>query len=355
MPFTRGDSMTTAGIKPHLKRVKKMALAHLSTPQMAKKLGVSPRTVRNYLSQLLYMGELVTIGPPNSTPRIYEDGKPDNYPPFSYNPTDSQIEENSPIPKRVVPSTDDAENLDEHKKMVRFHCTGAWTVIVKTMGDHAGAIRDAGGYTVGGWSEITAPNNSKRQYGRARLYPNEDIRFTLYLARAGPKLTVTPNPRYVYYRGSNITGPRALAEQVYKLMDLLTLGGWVFDQIDDKTIEHYAMDDADLSYLLSLANRNTDPDNARVHVDTSNGTPEIEVYNDHPGAYNDVVTIYELPQRIESITASLTALHGTITALARNMDQLTELTAKLVNNQAQQATILNGQYVPATHDNRGYY
>ena len=345
--------MTTAGLKPHLKRCKSLTLAGLTAEQIAQKLDVSVKTVYNYLKQLVFMGELNIIGPENSTPRIYEDGKRAD-PPYNYNPSNSQIEESTTDFKRGVLSTSNSENLGTRDKMVRFHCTGAWIVLIEDMGDHGGVIRDGDGYTIGEWSQITNANGSKRQYGKIRLYPGEDMHFTLYLAKAGPKLTVTPNPRYVYYRGSDITGPRALAEQVYKLMDVLTsLYGWRFIGIDNKSIEHYAIDNADLATLLSLADRNRDPDGARVHVDASNGTPEIEIYNDHPGAYDDMVNIYDLPEWINAVNDSLIAIKGTLRLVSDNIGQLTNISAQIIKQQAEGMT---GQpYTSQPHDNRGYY
>lgn len=347
--------MTIQNLKPHLLRTKKLVLSGLTPDQISKKLGVSKRTVFNYLNQLVYLGELVIIGPENSTPRVYEDARRPEYP-YNYNPTDSQTDndpDTAPTDfKRVVPSTADSENFSPHDKMVRFHCTGAWVALIDVMGDHGGVIRDKDGYTIGEWSQVHNSNGSKRQYGQIRLYPNEQLHFTLYLAKAGPKLTVTPNPRYVYYRGSDITGPRALAEQVYKLMDVLTsLYGWRFVGIDNKSIEHYAIDNADLAYILKLADNKKDPDNARVHVDTSNGTPEIEFYNDHPGAYDDMVNIYDLPKWIDNVNASLLAIRGTLTLVTDNIGQLSNISAQIIK---QQADSLNQTYTAPPSDNRGY-
>lgn len=351
--------MTVRGMTPKLRRCKRLVLAGLRGKRLGDALGISARMANNYIQQLLFMGELIEIkGPKRSTPRVFSDGKPTD------NPYKNDIEMcqtvdndgNATIVKRVVPTSNASEINARPLKTVRFHCTGCYDVPVMILGDHGGVIRDSDGYTVGEWSDIKDVNGSKRQYGKARLYPGEDLPFTLYLARAGPKLTVTPCPRQVYYKTADIEGPRALTEQVLRLINLLTdVHGWQLGAPVYKGVDHYALDSPDLSPLLKYADRQTDPDNARVHVDTSEGAPEIEVYNDHPGAVNDVITLYELPERIEGITASLTAVHGTLTLLADNVTRLTEITAKLVNNQAQQATILNSQYIPNTNtDNIGY-
>ena len=326
--------------------------------KLGRALGVSGRTANNYILQLIYMGELIEIkGPKKSTPRIFCDGKQENDP-YKNVLNMSQIEDadgKTTIVKRVVPSSNESENTAPSDKVVRFHCTGCYEIAVLSLGDHAGIIRDADGYTIGEWSDIQIVNGSARQYGKIRLYPGEDLHFTLYLAKDGPKITVTPCPRDVYYRTADIEGPRVLTEQVLRLINHLTdVYKWVFGQPVYKGTDHYAMTSPDLAPLLKYADRQKDIDGARVHVDTSKGVPEIEVYNDHPGAINDVITLYELPERIDSITSSLTAVHATLSILSDNMDKLTEITAKLINQQAQQASLSN-QYAPTKSDNRGYY
>ena len=67
--------MTTADLKPHLTKCKKMVLAGMTADQIAGRLGIAKRTVYNYLKQLVYLGELIIVGDEKATPRLYEDGK----------------------------------------------------------------------------------------------------------------------------------------------------------------------------------------------------------------------------------------------------------------------------------------
>lgn len=356
--------MPKSELKPHLKRCKALVLGGARGDDLARLMGVSRRTTYDYINQLVFMGELIEIkGPKRTTPRAFTDGKPENIP-FKNTFDKSQTDENgaeSDIIKRGVPSTLKCADSGQPKKTVRFHCTGAYEIPVLVLGDHGGVIRDAQGYTVGEWSDIVAPCGSARQYGTLRLYPGEDTKLTLYLAKAGPKVTMTPNPRDVYYKTANLEGPQALNDQVYRVLNFLVDNqGWQFGAPVFKGVYHYAGDLDDLSPLLRLADPTTDIDNARVHVDSSTGKPEIETYSDSPTAHADIVTLYELPERIDSITASLTAVHGTLRILADNVGQLTHITAQIINNQAQQAQAIAPQreqpYKPTSPpDNRGYY
>lgn len=350
--------MTKADLQPHLRRCKKLVLGGARGRDLARMLGVSERTTRNYINQLVFMGELIEIkGPKRTTPRAFSDGKPEIIP-FKNTDEKSQHDGNgaeTDVFKRVVGSTLTLENCGIPKKTVRFHCTGAYEIPVLVLGDHGGVIRDAQGFTVGKWSDISAPNNSPRQYGTLRLYPGEDTKLTLYLAKEGPKVTMCPNPRDVYYKTANLEGPQALNDQVYRVLNFLTDNyAWKFGAPVFKGVYHYAGDLDELSPLLRLADPTTDMDNARVHVDNSTGKPEIETYSDSPTAHADIVTLYELPERIDNITASLTAVHGTLRILAESVGQLTDITAKLINTQAQQVQAMASQYTAPPGDNRGY-
>lgn len=340
--------MTARDITPALKKCKRLILEGKRGKELADSLGVCPRTAHNYVLRLRYMGEIVDVtGDKYSTPRIYEDGRRE--PPFSKEVAHSdevgQTAENDPentdFSKRVVPSSITDERTGRPNKVVRFHCTGCWDVPVITLGDHAGRLTDRNGYTIGQWSDMKVSNGSRRQYGTARLYPGEDMKFTLYHAKAGPKLTVTPNDRMVYYKTANIEGPKLLEEQVRSLLDVLTeVHGWKFGQPVYKGVNHYALISPDLSPLLKYADKNTDPDNARVHVDTSLGEPEIEVYDDHEGAINDVITLYEIPEQLEAMRNSLNEVYttmakvdGILRIMASNVGELTKITAELVKTQ----------------------
>lgn len=339
-----------------------MVLQGLRGDRLGHALGVSGRTANNYINQLIYMGELVEIkGPKNSTPRIFADGKAQPEP-FKSPEDMTQTPENTDNPeffKRVVGGSVESENLGRPEKLVNFHCSGAFDIPVIVLGDHAGVIRDKDGWTIGEWSEIKDANGSLRQYGHARLYPNESLNFTLYLAKSGNKLTTVPQPRDIYYKTAETDGPRAMVEQVYRLLNLFNdLYGWKFGAPVFKGAYHIANRSPDLAPLLSLYDRQQQQDGARVFVDYSHGTPEIETATDSPDAYRDQITLTELPQRIDSITASLTAVHGTLRILADNVGQLTSITAQIINQQAQQAQAMANQgppYKAPPADNRGYY
>lgn len=335
-----------------------MVLQGLRGDRLGRALGVSGRTANNYINQLVYMGELVEIkGPKNSTPRIFADGKAQPAP-FKTNDEMTQTPENNDDPeffKRVVGGSNDQENLGRPEKLVNFHCSGAFDIPVLVLGDHAGVIRDKDGWTIGEWSEIKDANGSLRQYGHARLYPNESLNFTLYLAKGGNKLTTVPQPRDIYYKTAETEGPRVMVEQVYRLLNLFNdLYGWKFGAPVFKGAYHIANRSPDMAPLLSLYDREKKDDSARVFVDYSHGTPEIETATDSPDAYRDQITLIELPERIDNITASLTAVHGTLRILAESVGQLTDITAKLINTQAQQVQAMASQYTAPPGDNRGY-
>ena len=345
--------MTSRDLTPELKRVKKALLEGKRGQALADSLGMKKTTVYNRVAQLLYMGEIRDItGNPRSTPRIYADGRKE--PPFSKNSelleektqTDEKAPEIEPFTKRVVPSSNEVIKTGRPSKVVRFHCTGCWDVPVIVLGNHIGRISDRKGYTIGQWSDMENSNGSIRQYGKVRLYPNEDLKFTVFHAKAGPKLTVTPNPREVYYKTADREGPILLADQVFNLLDLLTdVHGWQFGQPVYKGTDHYALTSEELAPLLKYADRHKDPDNARVHVDTSTGAPEIEVYNDHEGAIEDVITLYELPQQLDAMKSGLSEIYGTLKIMASSMGELTKITAELIKNQAQTVTAVTEQKI----------
>ena len=329
---------------------------------LARALGVSVRTSNNYINQLLYMGELIEIkGQKRTTPRVFIDGKTQPSPfktiPDMSQPTDADHEnaQENDLFKRVVGGSVTTENLGRPEKLVNFHCTGAYDIPVIVLGDHGGIIRDKDGYTIGEWSDIVAPNGSKRQYGHARVCPNESLHFTLYLARDGNKITTVPNPRDIYYKTAETVGPGLMTDQVYRLLNLFTdLYGWKFGTPVFKGEYHIANRSPDLAPLLSLYDRQTQRDGARVFVDYSHGTPEIETATSSPDAYRDQITLTELPERIDAITASLSAVHGTLKVMADNMAQLTVITAQIINTQADQIKGAVQTYQAPPSDNRGY-
>lgn len=332
--------------------------------RLARALGVTVRTANNYINQLVYMGELIEIkGQKRTTPRVFADGKAQPSPfktneQMSQHPdADPEKDGNDDLFKRVVGGSDTLENLGRPEKLVNFHCTGTFEVPVIVLGDHAGIIRDKDGWTIGEWSDIKNANGSLRQYGHARLYPNESLNFTLYLVKGDDNdiLTTVPQPRDIYYKTAEIEGPRLMVEQVYRLLNLLNDNyGWKFGPPVFKGEFHIANRSPDLAPLLSLYDRQHQHDGARVFVDYSHGTPEIETATSSPDAYRDQITLTELPERIDAITASLSAVHGTLRIMAENMDQLTAITAQLINAQANQLKQSINPYSPHDFDNRGY-
>lgn len=340
--------MTTRDMTPELRRTKRLVLQGLRGDRLAKALGVGKTKAHALVKQLVFMGQLVDItGDPTSTPRIYDDPE---------NPTLIEIEKTTPqIPESandIVPSSKACEPSPRPNKLVRFHCTGAYECIVLTLGNHDGPIIDGRGVEVGTWSELKNCKGSIRQYGTAELTPNEQLHFTLYHARAGPKLTITPCPRNVYYRTADSEGPAQLMEQVNDLWNLLTYAqGWRLEAPIFKGTYHYATIGDQFAPLLKYIDRQLDIDNAPVHVDTSNGYPEIEIYGDHPEAGEDVRILYELPQRIRGITASLSRISDAL-------EQLTAITSKLTAVQVDLTDAVTRQpayNIPPATDNRGYY
>ena len=346
--------MTTRDMTPDLKRCKSYVLQGLRGDRLAKALGVGKTKAYNMVRQLLFMGQLVDItGDNTSTPRIYDD--PENPTLIRVKKEPSQTVETA---NAEVPSSKECAPCPRPNNLVRFHCTGAYECIVLHLGAHTGAIIDGRGVEVGAWTEERNSNGSIRQYGHADLFPEETLHFTLYMARAGPKLTVTPNPRPVYYRNATTEGPAQLTEQVNELWNLLTYAqGWRLAPPVFKGTYHIATIGDSFAPLLKYTDRQLDIDSASVHVDTSVGAPEIEVYMDHPEAGEDVNILYELPQRIRGLTAGLSAMSDTMALIARNLEQLTAITAQLSNNQA---SLIEIQTKPAyattpPNDNRGYY
>lgn len=338
--------MTTQKMAPHLKKCKRLILEGKRGQALADCLGVSKRTAHNYVRQLEYMGEIIDItGDRYSTPRIYEDGRAQvfynsKFAPLTDNSqTTEKDTENNDISKRVVGSTPILHTEDIPTKCVRFHCTGCYEVPIIRVGDHAGRIVDREGKTLGEWSDMAVCNNSRRQYGKARLYPNEDLRFTVYYS-VPEKLTVTPNPRNIYYKEAKKKGPILLEEQVNTLLDVLTLNhGWIFDRPIFKGTYHFALTSPELAPLLQLANKEIDQDDGRLHVDTSEGSPEIEFYSNPNGdmvtAQEDTINIQELPELLDSLKQSVGQIYGTLRIVASSVGELTKITAELVKVQAQ--------------------
>lgn len=341
--------MTTREMTPELKRAKRLVLQGLRGVRLARALGVGKSKAHALVNQLVFMGQLVDItGDPKSTPRIYDDPE---------NPTLINIEKTTPqIPEcsdSLVPTSKASEPAPRSNKLIRFHCTGAYECAVLVLGKHDGPIIDGRGVAVGSWSDLKNCKGSIRQYGTAELTPNEQLHFTLYHARAGPKLTITPCPRMVYYLNAEVEGKAQLNEQVNDLWNLLTYTqGWRLEAPIFKGTYHYATVGESLAPLLKYIDRQTDIDNASVHVDTSNGYPEIEIYGDHPEAGEDVRILYELPQRIRGITASLSRISDAL-------EQLTAITSKLTSVQVDLTDAVTRQQpaynIPPATDNRGYY
>ena len=340
--------MANKDLWPILKKTKRLVLAGINRKRLAQELGVSQRTAQAYIQRLVLMGELVDItGHPTSTPRVYDDAKKRVQ--FCTPPSTPE----NPIKKSGgVESTKDSATYPSDSEALRFHCTGAYICMVNILGDHNGRISDDRGLTVGGWSDPVNCNGSIRQYGTLRLPEGDDLKFTLYLAKAGPKLTVTPQPRDVYYKTANNEGPRALWTQVYSLINLLVdQHGWVFGDILYKGTNHGAVLSGVIDPLLKYMELGHDSDNAPYHIDTSTGTPELEVYYDHDGAQDDVNLIFELPKRLEKIQASLVGV-------CKSVDHLAHITTQLANAQANITQILTNNlketYQGPPFDGAGY-
>lgn len=354
-----GFSLAKKDITPQLRKTKRLVLSGLTGERLAKALGVAPRTAHGYVKRLVLMGELIDItGDPNSTPRIYDDAK--KRVTFMHTPSTPE----TPIKERVgVGTTPKCASLNEDPKVMRFHCTGCYDVVIETLGEHSGRIADGQGYTIGGWSEITSCNSSMRQYGRLRLPEGDDLKFILYLAKAGPKLTIYPQPRDVYYKTANSEGPRALWTQVYSLLNILTERyGWIFGQVIYKGTNHGAMLTGAIDPLLKYMDLSKDSPQARYHIDTSKGTPELEVYYDSPTAQEDANLIFELPDRLNNLELSLSKAYRVLDTLRDGVDKLTVLTAKLIEAQANITNFLaksletnnNTTYQTTPFDGRGY-
>ena len=348
--------MTAQDLKPHLKKCKRLVLEGQRGQQLADSLGVSKRTAHNYVKILEYMGEIKDItGNPKTTPRIYEDGRARVY----YNSEFAHLNDMSQtgadnleiyqVTKRGVGSTPNLHTDGTPINCVRFHCTGCYEVPVIRLGDHAGRITDENGLTLGKWSDIANCNGSRRQYGTIRLYPYEDLKFTLFYFREaekeGQKLTVTPNPRDVYYKSAKKTGPPLLEEQVNRLLDTLTNNhGWLFARPIFKGTYHFALTSPELAPLLSLADKSVDQDDAPLHIDTSEGTPEFELYASSDGdmdrAQEGVINIQELPTLLDGLKKSVGEIYGILKIVATSTGELTRITAELVKNQAQTTNIV---------------
>lgn len=342
--------MTTQKMAPHLKKCKRLILEGKRGEALAKGLGVSTRTVYNYTKQLEYMGEIIDItGDKHSTPRIYEDGRARVFynSKFAHQNEDSQITEKDPenneFSKRGVGSTPILHTEEIPTNCVRFHCTGCYEVPIIRLGDHAGRIVDTEGRTLGQWSNVANCTGSRRQYGKVRLYPNEDLHFTLYYVthpQPFEKITVTPNPRNVYYKMAKKQGPILLEEQVNALLDVLTVNhGWIFDRPVFKGTYHFALTSPNLAPLLQLADKDTDRDDCRLHIDTSEGSPEIEFYSDPNGdmdqAQEDVINVQELPVLLAGLKESVGQIYGTLRIVASSVGELTKITTELTKVQAQ--------------------
>lgn len=349
--------MTAQDLKPILRKTKRLVLEGQRGQTLADSLGVCKKTANNYINQLVYMGELIEVkGPKNSTPKIYEDGKARVFYNSKFTPSEEQTQtggkstENGVFSERVVPSTPNLPSEGIPSKCVRFHCTGCYDVPVISLGDHAGRIIDSRGLSLGQWSELKNSNGSRRQYGTVRLYPNEDLKFTLFYLKnpeqydnqkdITEKITITPNPRDVYYKTAKKEGPVLLQEQVNRLLDVLTYNHhWVFGQPVFKGTYHFALDTPELAPLLQFHNKEFDHENARVHVDTSEGSPEIEFYADPNGdmdrAQEDAINFLELPQLLDGLKQSVGQIYGTLRIVASSVGELTKITAELVKVQAQ--------------------
>ncbi len=342
--------MTTQRLAPHLKKCKRLILEGKRGEALANCLGVTKKTAYNYIKQLQYMGEIVDItGNKHTTPRIYEDGRAQVFynSKITLSKEDSQTTEkdtgNNEVSKRVVGSTPILHDDGIPTNCVRFHCTGCYEVPIIRLGDHAGRIVDSKGRTLGEWTEVTNCNGSLRQYGRIRLYPNEDLKFTLFhVTNPEPlhKITVTPNPRNVYYKMAKKQGPILLEEQVNALLDVLTVNhGWIFARPIFKGTYHFALNDPNLTPLLELANKEVDQDDSPLHIDTSEGSPEIEFYSDPNGdmekAQAYAIDIQELPILLDNLKQSVGQIYGTLRIVASSVGELTKITAELVKVQAQ--------------------
>lgn len=343
--------MTSQDLKPHLKKCKRLVLEGQRGQALADSLGVCKKTAHNYIKILEYMGELKDItGNPKTTPRIYEDGRARVF----YNSEFTHLEDKSQqdgknpdiyqVCEKGVRSTPNLHTEGTPNNCVRFHCTGCYEVPVIRLGDHAGRIADENGLTIGKWTDMANCNGSRRQYGTVRLYPYEDLKFTLFYfseqGKEGQKITVTPNPRDVYYKSAKRTGPPLLEEQVNKLLDVLTLNhNWVFARPVFKGTYHFALTSPDLAPLLALVDKSVDRDDARLHVDTSEGTPEFEVYASSDGdmeqAQRDIINIQELPELIDSLTHTASNMYGMLKVVVTSIGELTRATAELTKNQAQ--------------------
>lgn len=326
--------MTKHQMPAQLKKFKKLILTGKSIPSVCQLMKIGRTTGYEFAKKLEYLGEIRRV-PGTLSPVLYEDAKKGGC--FG---TAGSEDFSGCINPGVLPSENeqDAPDTGRPDKLVRAHFTGAWIVEVKTVGDRPARLADGQGYTIGGWARQERLVKKTRVHDGFIYGVHEVLKFTLYLASAGPKLNIYPRPRQIYYKNATIEGPRALESQCLDVCRVLERYGWEFSNRPALSgVMHYGDIDP---RLLGLAVKGHQDDNAPVHSDASGGEPEVEIYGDSPTAQRDIDILSTLPKRIVSITSALVATQDALSVISDTMAELTATTASIQATQAQMLNIV---------------
>lgn len=346
--------MTKKGLPAQLRKFKRILLTGKSVPTVCQLMKIGRTTGYEYTKKLEYLGEIRRVAGTLS-PVLYEDAKKRGC--FGYAGSPEISERFCPADELEKSDLSAPNELTRSDKFVRAHFAGAWVVSVDKIGDRPTRLEDGQGYTIGGFAPKERLIKKTTVHDGHIMGYHEIIKFTLYLANKGPKLTIFPNPRQVYYENATIEGPRALERQCLEVCRILERNGWKFSSRPALRGEMHYGDIEPM--LLAHANPDHHDDNAPVHTDASNGEPEVEIYGDSPTAQRDIDILSTLPERIVSITSALVATQSALTVISDTMGQLVNATANIQAIQAQTIEMYaKAQAMPMvgpSFDSRGYF
>lgn len=312
-------------------KIKKLVLKGVSRKDIARQTEKGVRTIYNTIEKLERLGHLIPI-PGTKSPRAYEDGFSElSLKVCSVSGSEKNCTPNSPpINPPIAPHP-----FVMPSKTVRVHFAGAFSVSINSEG-RFGRITDDLGYTIGGWIDQYELKGGTEVYKGYIRISGGHISLQYFRSKSGKRtMNIAPAERNVYYKHAVKDGEQAIVEQVSKAVQILRRHGWGFIGNPSPNGDlHYGTINEDLLPYVDWKEPKSDDG---VFADKSHGHPEIETTARNPNAQADIITLAELPLRLQMMEQFCLLATQTLEQLQCNQDSTARILASI---QQSQTTIL---------------
>ncbi|MBQ7701779.1 MAG: helix-turn-helix domain-containing protein [Candidatus Methanomethylophilaceae archaeon] len=352
------------------KDIKKLLLSGWSANKIANKKRISRQTVYRITDKLVFLKELYVI--PGTNPKCYVDRNPEES--IETKPDIEKMRKTG-LPSQktdlppLVPSNDPGISFDEKcpqgDQWWEAHMTSGIKFTVEHEGDYSDP-RDRNGFYIGYWKkeEPTKMKGTRIRTGGMKLH-NTETTWQVRIGTKNHKLTFFFYPGRIYIDITKFPTGASLVpifkDRALEFAEVMKSCGWVLtNPIIKGTIHKAKPGHRAIEFFDKDAQQFDTPD---LIVDTSNGTPELEMENmdSDPLAFEKSEVMAYLPSRILGIEAQLRTHSASIEQLIERSDRVLILLDKLVDGQEKlsalealafdnQVTRYENEYVKASGD-----